>query len=203
MTEIKGACREQVWNGLHGAVETKLICYASPVFIEVCTSTDALIYPINLYSFWSSSAELRLIELWKLTRIRRSIVTKCHPPITILFHWAGPGMFNKWYALWICFVLKKIRNLNIYPVLESHCLWLLDSSGCRQNNDFINTMRIFFNENIFQHKQPSYFQTFSCCNQLLHCIYVSFFLFPQMCFCGFLFLCFFICTVKLVFLLDA
>ena len=69
-------------------------------FLHLCIYTWLLytwcqVIPL-LFLIRSRSAGLaeRLIQLWNPTRIRQSIVTKCHPPITILFHWAGPGLYN-------------------------------------------------------------------------------------------------------------
>ena len=84
-------------NGRYGAPTTKLICYASLVFTSVYTFTClGLSIRPYLYSFWFialvSLLPGGLIQLWNLTRISQSIVTKCHSPITILFHWAGLGL---------------------------------------------------------------------------------------------------------------
>ena len=87
-------------NGRYGASTTKLICYASPVFTSVYTSFTCLGLSIRpyLYSLWFialvSLLAGGLIQLWNPTRISQSIVTKCHCPITILFHWAGLGLYN-------------------------------------------------------------------------------------------------------------
>ena len=87
-------------NGRYGASPTKLICYASLVFTFVYTSFKCLGLSIRpyLYSLWFialvSLLPERLIQLWNPTGISRSIVTKCHSPITILFHWAGLGLYN-------------------------------------------------------------------------------------------------------------
>ena len=65
---------------------TKLICYASPVFTAVYTmpwfihsTIIPLLFLIHSWCVWQPE---RLIQLWNPTRIRRSIGTKCHPPIT-------------------------------------------------------------------------------------------------------------------------
>ena len=43
----KGACRDQVWNACHGAVDRKVICYASPLF--TCVVYHPHIMPL---CFW-------------------------------------------------------------------------------------------------------------------------------------------------------
>ena len=69
----KGACRDQVWNACHGAVDRKVICYASPLFTCVPPAYNATVLLIHT----CSRARDGVIQLGNPTRISRSVVTKC------------------------------------------------------------------------------------------------------------------------------
>ena len=86
----KGACRDQVWNACHGAVDRKVICYASPLFTcvvyhpHICRASDSYL----------PRARDGVIQLGNPTRISRSVVTKCQCSIFcffIFFNLVVPG----------------------------------------------------------------------------------------------------------------
>ena len=92
----KGACREQVWNGRHGAATTKLICYASPVLrLYTWSALVWLFHHPYLYSFWfiaGVSATAR--ETNSIMEPDSYQAISWNQVSSYLFHWAGPGLYN-------------------------------------------------------------------------------------------------------------
>ena len=109
----KGACRDQVWNACHGAVDRKVICYASPPFTCVPPAYNATV--LLIHTCWR--ARDGVIQLGNPTRISRSVVTKCQCLIFCLLS------FSIWSFLDRCWSERLIWLWSVNQLKPTTSLW--------------------------------------------------------------------------------
>ena len=83
----------------------------------------------------------RLIQLWNPTLISRSIVTKCRCPITILFHWAGLGLYNFYHMQSSITVILFCSIGLVCTKNDMQWTWLVSKIINHQSQSFLSNTR--------------------------------------------------------------